>query len=1203
MEILTEHQLKALDYSNHLSLTANAGTGKTFVLARRYIEIALNENLDLQCIAAITFTEKAASELYKKIAEQVEKRIQDETVKSTLKKLERIRRQLVSANISTIHSFCINILKQFPVEAELDANFVPVDEQISNELIELSVEEVIKNSIKDPDEEKNLKYLIRVFASKNIFARELISLIKNRKNVLETTDKIYHESKNEEEVASFFFSSFKDMCERIFFEDETKIVENIEKINNEVLHSYNQNSTAINASNIIGKLKNAKEFEEKIKLFLELQEQILTKQNSVRSRGYTGKLKNVLAREIEIAENFFNDFSKIPSLENHQQIELELAKFGKLIINFFYKAIDIYSQRKNENSYLDYEDILLFTRKILENENVQSALSDKFKYLMVDEYQDTNEIQYHIFLPILDDLKKGKLFVVGDEKQSIYMFRDAELEVFYKTKDEIEKSAGKKFLLTLPDSFRMSPQVCVFANELFRNLFKNHNYLFNEVEHSDIVCAKQDELFGHVEILLNINNKNDDSEESELIAKRIKIMMNSANSGKQFGWKDFAVLVRKRKSFTELEKTFTLHEIPYLIVGGKGFYQRQSIYDIYNYFSFLLDKNNDAALVGILRSPFFTISDPVIFEISLKAGENFWEKLVSFSHQEKKLEDVIKILNESILLAGNIDLTALLRKILNETPFLSVVAAKPNGKQEIANIEKLIKLTLDFSSQGFFTLFDYVNYLKTSIEQSEDEAQASISEESNAVKIMTLHQAKGLQFDNVFLYGCNGASQRDIVTSKSVTVNKHFGILTKVPVSGDYFGEYKSAPVLGINNIITAKKNSAELKRLFYVGITRAKNYLFLTATTDEQFKVNKNSFLKLLLEGLNIDLTQDIFIQNCNLKFLKIVDDKFKQVEQPVTLNIPIQTEIPDSKVEIREERMLDAQKEFLLAEIKDFPEGEIISATKISIYSQCPVKYQLTYEYGFSSLYDSFKRWNLKQGKFITSSYDFNPKEDKILAIQNEDEKISVGTFADLKGRVIHKILQMEIPIFETEKFIIDEISEENESFELDAKIIDDLKKNIVKDISNYYESKTFSNIKNYKQFKTEFEIYVKEKDYYLYGIIDRLILTGDNAIIIDYKTDDIDEEEIEQKAEIYLLQLKFYAYIVDRFYPGLKQIQLKLIFIKHPDKPVEIEMSVSDFGTVKKLIDEMVGNVRKKEFVKNLAHCEKCKFYFNFEKCIKN
>ena len=116
---------------------------------------------------------------------------------------------------------------------------------------------------------------------------------------------------------------------------------------------------------------------------------------------------------------------------------------------------------------------------------------------MIDEYQDTNELQYEIFMPILDHLRSGNLFVVGDEKQSIYLFRNAELEIFERTKNEIQSMDKDGELLSLPHSFRMAPQLVLFTNHLFSNLFKNPNTYFNEVKHSDLVCAKEEDQKGN----------------------------------------------------------------------------------------------------------------------------------------------------------------------------------------------------------------------------------------------------------------------------------------------------------------------------------------------------------------------------------------------------------------------------------------------------------------------------------------------------------------------------------------------------------------------------------------------------------------------------------------------------------------------------------------------------------------------------------
>jgi ATP-dependent helicase/nuclease subunit A len=181
MRQLTPQQKEAIGYKTHISLTANAGSGKTFVLSKRFVEIFLNEDIDLGSIVAITFTDKAAGELNRKIAGEVDERILSETDLQKKRKLESLRRQLVSANISTIHSFCINILKEFSPEAGIDANFNPIDQNMSGELIELSVEETINNLIENTEYSQELKYLIRFFGSKKIFTGQLENSIHKRR--------------------------------------------------------------------------------------------------------------------------------------------------------------------------------------------------------------------------------------------------------------------------------------------------------------------------------------------------------------------------------------------------------------------------------------------------------------------------------------------------------------------------------------------------------------------------------------------------------------------------------------------------------------------------------------------------------------------------------------------------------------------------------------------------------------------------------------------------------------------------------------------------------------------------------------------------------------------------------------------------------------------------------------------------------------
>ena len=1200
MSSLTPHQQAALNYQSHTSLTANAGSGKTFVLSRRYIEIILNENISLRNIAAITFTEKAASELFKKIAGLIDDKIKEVEDEQTKKKLERYRRQLVSANISTIHSFCIDILREYPVEANIDANFTPIDEQLSNELIELSVEELIKQSFNSIEEEP-LKYLIRIFSSKNSFVKELIKLIKYRKKVISISKSIY--SKEENEIAEFFRNTFQEYVDKILNLNFGQLIDSAEVINNSVLQTKPGNETALIIEKYLEQIKKEKKSKNLLLQLKGIKELILTKSLVVASRGYLNdkNAREELLSEIIFTERYFKDFNKILEIVDDHEIEFELAKFGKSMISFFEKGLEIYNGKKSESGYLDFEDILLLTQEILEKDSVRENLSQKFKYIMIDEYQDTNEIQYEIFLPILDYLKSGNLFVVGDEKQSIYMFRDADLEVFTKTRNEIEIASGKESLLSLPDSFRMAPALCLFTNYLFKNLFTQPNYIFNEVNHADLICARNNDVNGKIEILIpeeDENGKNRISD-ADITSSRILKLIHET-SKEEIDWKDIAILCRKRKSFTELETSFVQHKIPFIIVGGKGFYQHQTIYDIYNYFSFLLDQENSTALVGILRSPFFSISDSEIFEMSIAEGQTFWQKFIEYSKTKNKHSNALKILSENISLSNTKDVTSLLRKILNETPYLSVISSRSNSAQELANIDKLIKITTNFSQQDFKTLYDYVYYLKDSIEQIEDESQASVTDESNSVKIMTLHQAKGLEFPAVFLFHCEETSQHDSVKSKSISVDKNFGLLTKVPLDNNYFSDYLSAPIVSIHDFISEKKNLAEIKRLFYVGVTRAKDYLFLEASFAKDFNYKKDSFMGLLKEGMDADFFAQDFRINGNLDYLINENGSYSNKTENLEIKIPIVRVMDEIAIPVEEKKLEVSDFKFLTEILNDKPKGEIISATKISVYKQCPLKYQLTYELGFTSLLNGYRKWKFKNKE--EKHFEFNNREDfEIDNSNNNAELKNVKMFAEIKGSIIHEILQNELKKNEFESFTKDKIESNFNFYDKASVVKDTLKNEIIKELNEYYNSSTYQFINSLKNFKNEFEIYVKENDYYLYGIIDKLVIEDDKIFIFDYKTDDILEADIPQRAESYFNQLKFYSYIVSRLLGGIRKFELKLIFLKFPDHSVEIQFEKPDVQKFGFEISKMVKDIRGKKFNKNLTHCKRCLFALEKDQCI--
>ncbi|MCU7496998.1 MAG: UvrD-helicase domain-containing protein [Ignavibacteria bacterium] len=1183
MSGITPHQKAALNYKDHISLTANAGSGKTFVLSRRYVEIALKENLSLRNIVAITFTDKAAGELYRKISEEVQRRYLESTDSRERKTIERIRRELVSANISTIHSFCIDILREFPLEAELDANFTPIDKNISDELLDLSVEETIKHFISDEENSGKLKYLLRIFASKNALKNAVATLIQKRKTILKLASGLYLQ--DEDEICRSFYRKFEQFVLPFIESGKERLLGDIAVINEKVLSLKPGNTLALEVRLIASKLEVTSDFKNLLGLLNELKSRLIAAStSSLRKQGYLDSQRETLHGEIKRVEDYFSRISGFELPEDHENVELELTRFGKSLISVFNWALASYGEKKRRLGYLDFEDILIFTQKILTRPEVSEALREKFLYIMIDEYQDTNEVQYEIFMPVLDYLRHGNLFVVGDEKQSIYMFRDAELKVFNRTKGDIMAASGQKNLLSLPESFRMSPAICLFTNYLFRSLFKDPDPLYNEVGYSDLVCAREESTPGSVEIILA--GKSDKSAtEAELIARRIiSLLEEKKNAGADaLRFDDIAVLCRKRKSFEELERAFNRHLIPFTILGGTGFYQKQMISDIYNYLSFLLNRGNDAALVSVLRSPFFSLSDVEIYEISLKKKGSFFDSFAAYAEGKPKLQEVASILSRNLALVNQYDIASLVRKIVRESSYLAVLSSKPNGLQEVANLEKLISISHDFSSAGYKTLYDFINYLESAIANIEDEGQALVNSESSCVSIMTIHQAKGLEFKAVFLYACHEFAQQDKVKAKSVIIDKDFGLLSSIPVNESYFEEYRQAPIVQVHNFISRKKNLAEIKRLLYVGVTRAKNYLFVSATYKTGFRFNPESFMGLILSGLKAGLPREMIEINFEQSFLKGTQDGYINEVKNLFLTIPVISDLQAASL-IESQVETGSLKEKLIQTdaLADRQQEETISATKVALYLQCPVKYFLTYEIGYSKLLRAFRR-------------DFPQFSD--LKAEEEEARSS---FAGVKGKIMHELLEGEVKTGEYE-YRLEEMIKSSLHF-TDATIenLERLKDSISREMSLYLNSKVAGELRRYKNFRNEFEVLVREKEFYLYGIVDKVIFDGKKIIIIDYKSDSLRQEETLSRKESYLPQLKFYAYLISKLYPEAVEVELRLIFLGHPEVEIRQVLKKEDLEIIAIELFSLIDNLRRKQFSKNTRHCPYCSYFLD-NRCV--
>ncbi len=1159
MSELTTYQKAALNYKNHIALTANAGSGKTFLFAKRFVNIAEFENPTLDRIIAITFTDKAASELYVKISREIQERILNSESPEERFKFKEMRKHLVSANISTIHSFCTEILREYAPQANIDTNFTTVDETISGELISQSFETIYENEIAFGNE--NLKVLLRYFQNKTTLKQAIVNAIKKRR----TIGKIKQEFYSKSDTKSIILEKFEKYFNDIFSSKIDEIVHLLNEVSAEFLSEKPKNNNAQKMNSWLNNFPTNGELFEKLKYLLmsDFYSSFLTLKKDVSSE-VAKTLTNPEEKSKKITE-FYSAVSNLKISKKDENLD-SLILLNSSFLSFFDKILSVYTEKKRENSFLDFEDLILNSEFVISQKEIQAELSEKFKFIMIDEFQDTNESQVEIFLPILEYLKKGNLFVVGDEKQSIYMFNNAELEIFADTKTNVSANFGQ--VLELPHSFRLAPNLAFFTNILFAEIFKNPKPIFNEVEYNKMVSTRPKSEKGKLEFLLIENDS--ELSEAEIIARKIKSIVLNENAK----FDEFGILVYKNSFVGELERVFQLSKIPYSIIGGQGFYQETVITDIKNYFSFLLSPEDDFSLVAILRSPFFLFEDRLILEIFAQSGNSFWQKLMDFHTESEIVVNTKKILKKHVEMADFLEPLSLIKIVLEDSGFWGLVSASKNGNQNIANLKKFISISLSKIGNEISTLFDFIEFLDHSIKKVE-ESNAELFESENKVQILTIHKAKGLDFKRVFLYKMNAKLNKNSANSNEIFIDKTFGLMAKSP-SANYFDEYLTSSIYWIYKYYDKQKHEAEFKRLLYVAITRAKDELYISAKLNKPNKdniVKNDGFFKMILEGLGISETDLPFAKNGNLDFINLEKNEIYQDSIEMVIN---KSEIIDEVITDEEKSEEVVRKENLTFPLKDFEKNEVISASKISYFLQCPRKYELTYELGLGKL----------QG-LLNSKVEFEYSSE-----QNEDEQIP----SNLIGTILHKIMELNVLNIEQKSEIEEVIGQFTNDLNLGKSIFEE----ILPILNNFFNSKEYSVIQNGQEFWNEKEIYIKENDYFLYGIIDKIIRYKEKILIIDYKSDRNIEQKYLQKFEQYLPQLKFYSYLIYKLFENVNSVEAQLLFFRKPElsqKKIFTKTEILEFG---KEIAEIVHKIRNKNYDANYNFCPNCPFFSN-NKCI--
>ncbi|HWR72089.1 MAG TPA: UvrD-helicase domain-containing protein, partial [Nitrospirota bacterium] len=740
-------------------LSASAGSGKTRALKDRYLALLglLDRlGLGLDQAVAITFTDKAAAE--------IRERVMKDLSEPLLRKIVRGRQDL---RISTIHSFCMNLLKRYPLEAGLPPDFGVLDDRDRALTALRSIEDALETSDRDP----GIMDPLREFTGD-----DLIGMIEYLLSIRSRLKRIEIDAGGPPALLLSVRSGMgSDHAERelnglIAGGEWRAHFRRMEEILRPLGDPYESCKGGAHLQ-----LAQANGVDAAALLAESLNPVYFTNEGTPRKNPWIPK-KSYSAgnrREYEDA------YAAVQGLLVRFRDLHALARAGReaiSLLSLYFRAEERYQDAKLREGLLDFDDLEIYAYRLLksaESPDILYWLDRKVLHYLVDEFQDTSDVQWAILSRLTEEIFAGEgadkpmpptLFVVGDEKQSIYRFREANYRLIENVRRRMEENIppARREIRALDRNFRSVPEVIGTVNRVFTRIWEG-SYRASLTERSGHAGSAR-----LIEIPPNAAEGPFTSPaEAQVMAKEIRSFIDKRTtiyekalgsrvhgddvSGwiqRAAGYGDCAILIQSRTRLKEYEAALLQEGIPYRVIGGIGFYEEDEVQAVMNTLFFLWNRDDRLSLAAALKSPLFGLTDNDIREVFSEGGDVL--TLLRERHPEAG-----ERLHAWRSLAGLEPLAGMVHRIINETG--AYIRFGRRNPQSVFNLDKLIDTAREFDRRGHTTLQDFVGWVRNirATEQREATADMYLPGFQGAVSIMTVHKAKGLEFPVVFLPGMN----------------------------------------------------------------------------------------------------------------------------------------------------------------------------------------------------------------------------------------------------------------------------------------------------------------------------------------------------------------------------------------------------------------------------------------------------------------
>ncbi len=853
----TDDQQAAIEVLDRpLVVTAGPGAGKTRVLTERFLHLLEQPGVGVENIVAITFTNKAANEMRERIRQRIEAQIVKHQGTGAELQWRQRKRQLEAAAIGTIHSFCSRLLHEFPLAAGVDPTFTTLDEYTAAVMLDQAAQQAVTGAIDQGDE----------LVAELVAAYGRATLVTELKQVFNQLRSLGIPLDEAERITS------RNTRTRDDYTGELHSVERqVEAL-----------KTAINEEKQAKKTGKTLEAAEAFLTVWDKEATGLQVAPSVnglpaflaalaRLREALPAARGKLGQAVKTLQELLGTRSKGGGTLEAIYFDVCARGYQQVVFKVLRSVEFLYTEAKEKSAALDFEDLQLRARALLESADIRRRVQERYRHFLVDEFQDTNHLQRSIIdalglNTLANTCTRGNrtFFFVGDRKQSIYAFRGAEVEVFDETIDSVTTKGGEH--LQLKVNFRSDPRLVDFFNALFsrimaapegsqpadlrRSGFVAHEpgvafrpalgtgqpavvFLYTEMPRGEEKSSPYDESLRDIEAARLARYIR------ELVERQIPLVNTAPGTPRPPTYRDIACLFGALTDVKTYERALRRAGVPCYVVAGHGFYGRPEVSDLLNLLAFLDNRADDIALAGVLRSPLFALSDETLLWLRWAPTDepDRWVSLYSQLRREAEqeqvnladgqralLEEAVEILEELLAVRNRLPLPDLIEQAIRRTGYDIVCAGAEDGPQRLSNLDKLVALARGFASRETHLLRDFVAYIREFRRLDAREAEAQLELGLDAVALLTIHKSKGLEFPVVVLPDLQRRWRQS--TGKFV-FERNSGLGFDVP---DMLGRRRPTKLKSeVLERIECREQFERMRQL-YVAMTRAQDALILSA-------------------------------------------------------------------------------------------------------------------------------------------------------------------------------------------------------------------------------------------------------------------------------------------------------------------------------------------------------------------------------------